>query len=104
MSDDAIVPFPEREPPTDLLCGPFEEWRVVLGGRTIPNLTGWREGGKVWLCVDRRFGQPFDSEEAARNAAVLIAQAMAIGAGYAHYEADAPNKRPFAPISSEIKS
>lgn len=98
MADDNVTPFPERER-EPWLCGPYQpEWRVNLDGREIPNLTGWREGEKTWLCVDRRFAQEFTTDEDARNAAVLIAQAMAIGAGYSHYGANSKDM-PFAPIA-----
>ena len=98
---DNVINLPEQQPP-ELLIGPFEEWRVVVDGRIIPRLTGWREGDLVWLCVDRRFAAPF-SKEYAHNAASLIAEALAIGAGYSHLGAE--NKdRPFAGIATKIGS
>lgn len=95
MSDN-IVDFPKSEEPPEFLVGPFEEYRVVVQGRFVPRLTGYRSAdGKVSLTVDRRFGAEFSTEEDARQAAWLIAQAASIFAGYSNFEAD--NKdQPFA--------
>lgn len=83
-----------------LLVGPFSESRVIVDGRVIPRLTGIKDGDKVSLMVDRRFAASF-SEDDARSAAWLIAQALAIGAGYPHLGAE--NKdQPFAPIGCEV--
>lgn len=91
---DNVVEIPREKAP-ELLVGPFEEYRLMIDGRFVPGLSGFREGEKVWLTVDRRFSQPFDSEEAARNAAVLIAQASAIAHGYPHFGAETKD-HPFA--------
>ena len=98
MSDN-VVEFPKEEVP-EVLIGPFTQYRVTVEGRIIPGLTGWKEGDTTWLCVDGRFGQPF-TREGAYNAAILIAQAMAIAQGYAHLGAESKD-RPFAPIGTEI--
>lgn len=94
---DNIVDFVTPKPP-ELLVGPFEEYRVVIQGRFVPRLTGYHEKatGKVWLVVDRRFGQDFSTEADAYSAAVLIAQAMAIASGYPHFGAESRDQ-PFAP-------
>ncbi len=96
-----IVQFPSNDRP-QLLFGPFETWSVIVSGREIPRLTGRRtEDGRINLIVDGRFmGGPF-SEEDAEQAAHLIAQALAIGAGYSNLEADAPG-RPFAHIITHL--
>lgn len=86
-----VIDLP-REPTPDLLVGPFEQWRVVVDGRFIPNLTGWREGSEVWLCIDNRFAQRFPNEEVAYGAALLIAQGMAIASGYAHLGAETKDR------------
>jgi len=100
--DGNVTEFPAKPVAPEWLCGPYkEEFRVILDSRQIPRLTGWREGEQTWLCVDRRFAQPFSSHEEARNAAVLIAQAMAIGAGYSHYGAESKSA-PFAPVAVGI--
>ena len=105
MSDDNVTQFPK---PTDkvpeILIGPFEEYRVVVDGRKIPKLTGHREAdGKIWLTVDHRLTSYFSTEEDAYQAAILAANAMAVGAGYPFYGAD--NKEmPFAPPFSCIGS
>lgn len=66
---DNITPFPEPPKQPDLLIGPFEEYRVIVDGRLMPHLTGYRDGDKYWLVVDHRLASgPFD-EEQARQAA-----------------------------------
>jgi hypothetical protein len=80
----------------DLLIGPFEEYRVVVDGRVVPLLTGFREGDAYWLVVDHRFAcGPFPTQEIARQAAICAGQAMAVTAGYSHLEAD-DKTQPFA--------
>jgi hypothetical protein len=99
MSDN-VVDLPTQELPP-FLVGPFREWRVVVEGRFVPGLTGWVEGDRIWLCVDNRFGSSFSTEADARNAASLIAEAMAVAHGYPHFSA--PNKdMPFAAIATEM--
>ena len=83
-----------------LLVGPFQEWRVVVEGRSIPRLTGFHDGNKIALVVDGRYSASF-SEADARCAAWLIAQALAIGAGYSNLAAETKD-RPFAPQIAEI--
>jgi hypothetical protein len=102
MSDEKIVEFP-RETPPPLLVGPFKEWRVIVQGRVIPKLTGYKyEDGRVSLTLDHRIGADFPNEEIASQAAWMIANAMAIGAGYPSMMADSKDA-PFAPKGCEIK-
>lgn len=98
-----VTDFPPPAPKRELLHGPFEEWRVVLDGFQIPFLTGRKQpDGRVWLELDHRFAGEF-SEEDAWQVAHLVANALAIGAGYPWY--GAPSKdHPFAPQVMEIKS
>ena len=96
---DNVVNFAAAEKPT-LLVGPFETWKVIVGGRVIPRLSGKREGDQIWLTVDDRFTARF-SEEGAYNAAYLLAEALAIGEGYPHSGAENKDK-PFAPIGMEF--
>jgi hypothetical protein len=98
---DNVTPFPAPTEQPPLLIGPFEEWRVQVEGRIIPRLTGFRDGDKIALVVDGRFSASF-SEPDARQAAWLIAQALAIGAGYPWVGATS-REMPFAPLGSEIK-
>lgn len=95
-----IAKFPSAK--TEWLIGPFEEYRVLVEGRQIPKLTGVRRAdGTVSLSVDHRFCGIFSTERDAEQAAFLIANAMAIGAGYPCLSA--PSKEhPFAPVSREI--
>lgn len=103
MTDDNVVQLPPPEKPPELLIGPFEVWKVQVDGRIIPRLTGWKEGDETWLCVDNRFAQGFKTEEDARGAAVLIAQASAVASGYPHMGAETKDM-PFAPIGCGIGS
>lgn len=99
MTNNVVeLPKPPEQPP--LLIGPFQEWRVQVEGRIIPRLTGFHDGDKIALVVDHRFSASF-SEADARQAAWLIAQALAIGEGYPSLGA-ATKQRPFAPLGSEI--
>jgi hypothetical protein len=97
-----IVQMPPPPKQADLLIGPFQEWRVQVEGRIIPRLTGFKDGDKIALVVDGRWSASF-TEDDARQAAWLIANALAVGEGYAHL--GAMNKdRAFAPIGCELGS
>lgn len=97
MTDDTVIKFPEPPKPLPLLEGPFQVWRVVVEGRFIPRLTGYHDGeGRIALVVDNRFSATF-AEEDARQAAWLIAQALAIGAGFTHLGGSRGDNTPFAP-------
>lgn len=90
-----IIKYPE------LLCGPFEEYRVIVDGRRMPLLTGYKDGDNFWLVVDNRFAcGPFD-EASAHQAARLAGQCMAICKGYPHLGADTKDQ-PFAPVVSSL--
>lgn len=96
-----VTQFPDVPKQPDLLVGPFEEYRVIVQGRQMPLLTGFREGDKIWLVVDHRFCcGPFD-EEGARQASLLAGQAMAVTSGYPHLGAH-DKSRPFAPECMSI--
>lgn len=98
----SVVNFPAAAKPIDPLVGPFQEWRVQVDGRIIPRLTGFYDGDKIALVVDKRFSASFAKEDV-YQAAWLIAQAMAIGEGYSHL--GAMNKdMPFAPIGTQLDS
>ena len=102
---DNVTQFPKpHEKQVEFLIGPFEEWRVKVDGRAIPKLTGNRDAdGKIWLTVDHRITAYFSTEEDAYQAAVLAANAMAIGAGYSHAGAESKDQ-PFAPKMNCIGS
>lgn len=101
MTDDNVTHFPIPPPQPNLLIGPFREYRVIVEGRAMPLLTGFREGDKIWLVVDGRFAcGPFGEDEA-RQAAILAGQAMAVTAGYPHLGAES-KAQPFAPFCSRI--
>lgn len=90
-------------PTDDFLVGPFQVFKVVVEGRAIPRLTGskWSEY-ETELIVDGRFSAVF-TDASAKQAAWLIAQAMAIGEGYSHL--GAMNKdQPFAPLCGRLGS
>lgn len=100
--EDNVVRLPPQPEPPELLIGPFEVWKVQVEGRIIPRLTGCRDGDKIMLVVDNRFGYSFRKEDA-YGAAHLIANALAIGAGYPWLGAE--NKdMPFAPVGHAVSS
>ena len=96
-----IINLPSAEKPDDLLIGPFTVYKVQVEGRIIPRLTGHpQEDGQVTLIVDGRFAVDFPAE-VANQAAWLLANALAVGEGYAHL--GAPNKdRSFAPRGAQL--
>lgn len=97
-----VLQFPEKKDgPPDFIIGPFEENRVVLEGKLIPKLTAQREGDNISLCLDNRLSIAVP-KEAAYDVAWLVANAMAIGAGYPCFTADRKTEA-FAPGCSEIK-
>lgn len=101
-----VVEFPgfkgSPADPVNWMVGPFEYHKVVIEGRAIPGLTAFRDGPeKIGLVVDGRFSQSVPVEMA-HGIAWLLANALAVGAGYSHLGAE--NKdMPFAPRCSEIK-
>ena len=86
--------------PSELLCGPFETYKVVVDGRAIPRLSGYYEGENICLVLDHRWAATFTPDDA-RQAAWLIANALAIGSGYSHMGA-ANTDKPFAPLISKF--
>jgi len=101
-TDEKVVRLPEPPKPPEWIVGPFEEYRVVIEGRVIPNLTARRlQSGGVTLCVDRRWMAEFANPADAYQAAWLIANAMAVASGYPWLGAS--NKdMPFAPEAMEV--
>lgn len=87
MSDDNVVQLPPPTSAPDFLIGPFEEYRVVLEGKLIPNLTAFREGDSICLVLDRRLSISVPKDRA-YDVAWLVANALAIGAGYPCFTAD----------------
>lgn len=99
---DSVVDFPQPPQQPPLLIGPFEYHQVVVEGRAIPKLTGYpQDDGRITLIVDGRFMVDFPAD-IARQAAWLIANAMAVASGYSHLGADSKGQPPFAPVISEI--
>ena len=100
MSDN-VTDFPTPKP-VEFMVGPFEEYRVVIEGRMIPWLTAYRDGDDgTALVVDHRFSITFPND-LAYEAAWLIANAMAVAAGYPCLSSE-NRDRPFAPQCAEIK-
>lgn len=97
-----VTHLPEK-PKAELLIGPFEGYRVVVEGRIVPNLTAFDDksfGDGISLVVDHRFSIWVERERAV-DVAWLVAQAMAIGAGYPHFSANTKDQ-PFARIACEV--
>jgi hypothetical protein len=96
-----VVNLTEPRDPYGFMVGPFEYHRVIVEGRAIPNLTAHRDGpGQIALVIDHRFSVtvPADLGE---SVAWLIANAMAIAAGYPSMNAETKD-RPFAPRCAEL--
>lgn len=91
-----ITKFPENnKKATDVLIGPFDTWRVQVDGYQIPKLSGFKNGNKTCLVVDSRFcTEPLD-DNVVHSVAAVIANALAIGAGYSHFGAQ-NKEQPFA--------
>ncbi len=100
MGDVTEFPTPPKKEKAEWLIGPFEEYRVMVQGRVIPKLTAYKDGDKVGLVVDQRFSASF-SEDQAWQVAWLLANALAIGAGYPHLGAESKDQ-PFAPLGTKL--
>jgi hypothetical protein len=95
-----ITDFPAPSVPPEFLFAYHEMDRVEIEGRIIPRLRGMRHGDLVTLEVDGRFCVDFPTD-IARQAAWLVAQALAVGAGYPHLGATSKDM-PFAAIATEL--
>ena len=96
-----ILKFPEPPAKKPLLVGPFEVYKVVVEGRSIPRLTGYpQDDGRITLIVDDRFMVDFPAD-IAHQAAWLLANALAVGEGYTHLAAQSKD-RCFAPTISQV--
>lgn len=96
---DNVTQLPKREP-LDPLVGPFEYHKVVVEGRAIPGLSGYRDGDLTALVLDNRLSISVPPE-LAHQVAWFAANALAIGAGYSHLGAESKD-RPFAPQCIEL--
>lgn len=75
--------------------GPFSEWRIKLDGYEVPQLGGRADDqGMFHLCLDRRFGIEIP-EKYAQQVVWLIANALAIGAGYSCFGENSQQVNPF---------
>lgn len=103
MSEHTVVEFPDHKQP-DLLVGPFHVYRVQVEGRIIPRLTGYPEKQNgvdgIMLVVDGRLGTWVEKSRA-HDIAWLVANALAVGAGYSHLGAES-KERQFAPFAGKI--
>jgi hypothetical protein len=85
MADDNVTQFPVRDLIKEM-TGPERIGNdVLLDGRLIPNLKMFDRGDHIDFVLDERlmFGFP---REQAWNAAYFAACAMAIGAGFPHFD------------------
>lgn len=94
MSDVVGFPHSVQEP----WHFPYHEAdRVIIEGRQIPKLTAMPEGDQVTIILDGRLSISVP-QALGRQVAWLVANALAIGAGYSHLGAE--NKvKPFAPVA-----
>lgn len=61
--------------------GPFHQHKLTLDGYRIPYLTGMRKDGRWYFTLDGRFGVDVPERDGA-GVAMVIANALAFGAGY----------------------
>lgn len=97
---DNVTQFPKQGAAPDFMIGPFTEHCVVIEGRLIPNLTAYHEGENTVLVVDRRFSITVPKDRA-YDVAWLVANAMAVGAGYPCLSSES-KERPFAPQCTQL--
>ncbi len=104
MTEDNVVKLPDPPKSPEWIVGPFEEYRVVIHGRMIPDLTALRlKGGGVMLSLDHRFLIEIPDEGLAYQVAAFVANALAIGSGYPFSGAET-KERPFAPKAIAISN
>jgi hypothetical protein len=90
-----VVQFPtEPEGPPDMRGAERGGCHVVLDGREAPKLHMYERGEEIDFILDGRFSYVLPKEYA-YLAAHFAATAMAIGAGYAFFDAETKD-RPFA--------
>jgi hypothetical protein len=85
-----------------MLMPPHSERQVLVDGRAIPGLFARRGNGFVTFVLDGRFGCEVP-DEFAIPVAYLVAQALAVGAGYPSSNAETRDK-PFAPLVGDLSS
>lgn len=91
-----IVQYPTTDQRIEAMRGVRRSgYTVIVDGREIPRLTMYEVGDQIALCLDNRMAVDFP-REIAPQAARIIANALAIGAGYPHLGAMSKDK-PFAP-------
>lgn len=64
------------------IIGPFKERKVVVNGWSVPFLTACeKDGGRIALTIDHRFGTEVDAGDF-DDTAWFLAQAIAVALGY----------------------
>jgi hypothetical protein len=96
---DNVTQFPVAEP--EPWHFPISEGdHVVIDGRLIPKMRVWERGDEVTITLDGRFA--IDVPKAlGRQVAWIVAEAMAIGAGYSNLAAESKDC-PFAPQMTRL--
>jgi len=75
--------------------GPFSQWKIKLDGYRVPYLSGRVDDqGMFHLSLDERFGIEVP-EKYAHQVVWLIANALAIGAGYSCFGENSQIANPF---------
>lgn len=75
--------------------GPFEIHKIVLDGYRVPRLSGRPTKDGMWsFTLDERFGIDVP-EMYAKGVVMMIANAMAIGAGYSCFGENSQEFNPF---------
>lgn len=77
------------------LIGPLEHNKVVIDGYTVPMLNGWHKDGKWHFALDNSCSIEVP-DELGHPVAWMIANALALGAGYSCFGEKSQPLNPFA--------
>lgn len=103
MSDNVTqLPLPPPSDPYGFMIGPFTEYRCLIDGRIIPDLSAYRDGpDNIAIVLNHRLSISVP-KDLAQSVAWLVANALAIGRGYSHLGAES-KVMPFAPIGHNLE-
>jgi len=77
------------------IIGPFNDYRVTIGGYEVPRLRAVRLKGLISMTLDHRFGCDIPDDNRAQSIIWFIANVMAVGAGYSCFGENAQPANPF---------
>ena len=88
------------------IVGPFlEEWKVTFDGYQVPYISAREKDGTVDVCIDHRFMMPGPvSREEFDRWLPILANAMAVAAGYSCHGENCNKLNPFTVRMAEISA